>query len=125
MAMKKDKNYYLNLPYKLVVVKMPNDEIYSGQFEAHYAEYPTVIGVGETRAKAMASLDEAFECMIEDLLFAGDKIIEPVIEDIKKRVNVLISKKVLDAIKKTTDNRSVFLERAAQYVLNNKINVLA
>lgn len=123
--MSKDKEYYLNLPYKLVVIKMPNDEIYSGQFEAHYAEYPTVIGVGKTRNEALIKLDEAFECMIEDLLSVGDEIIEPIIEDTKKRVNVLISEKVLEAIKKTTDNRSVFLERSAQYILNNKINVLA
>lgn len=123
--MSKDKEYYLNLPYKLVVIKMPNDEIYSGQFEAYYAEYPTVIGVGKTRNEALTKLDEAFECMIEDLLSVGDEIIEPIIEDTKQRVNVLISEKVLEAIKKTTNNRSVFLERSAQYILNNKINVLA
>jgi len=119
----KNKEYYLNLPYKMVMVKMPNDEIYSGQYEAYYSEYPTVRGVGATRVEAISNLEVAFECMIEDLLSVGEEIIEPVIEDIKKRVNILISEKVLDAIARVADNRSIFLERAAQYVINNKIDM--
>lgn len=122
-VMKKNKEYYLNLPYKMVMVKMPNDEIYGGQYEAHYAEYPTVIGVGKTRIEAISSLDEAFGCMIEDLLSVGDDIIEPIVEDTKKRVNILISEKVLDAIAKISSNRSFFLEKAAQHIINNKITL--
>lgn len=121
--MKKNKEYYLNLPYKMVMVKMPNDEIYGGQYEAHYAEYPTVIGVGKTRIEAISSLDEAFGCMIEDLLSVGDDIIEPIVEDTKKRVNILISEKVLVAIAKISSNRSFFLEKAAQHIINNKITL--
>lgn len=122
-VMKKNKEYYLNLPYKMVMVKMPNDEIYGGQYEAHYVEYPTVIGVGKTRIEAISSLDEAFGCMIEDLLSVGDDIIEPIVEDTKKRVNILISEKVLAAIAKISSNRSFFLEKAAQHIINNKITL--
>ena len=110
--MKKNKEYYLNLPYKMVMVKMPDDEIYGGQYEAHYAEYPTVVGVGKTKIEAISSLDEAFGCMIE-----------PIIEDTKKRVNVLISERVLEAIAKISSNRSFFLEKAAQHIINNKITL--
>ena len=110
--MKKNKEYYLNLPYKMVMVKMPDDEI-----------YPTVVGVGKTKIEAISSLDEAFGCMIEDLLSVGGDIIEPIIEDTKKRVNVLISERVLEAIAKISSNRSFFLEKAAQHIINNKITL--
>lgn len=115
----KDKNYYMNLPYKMVIQR------FEDEFEAHYIEYPKVVGLGNTEEEAIKELKDLFEDMIEVLLRDGLEIKEPEPQIKKQRVNVLISEKVLEAIKKTTNNRSVFLERSAQYILNNKINVLA
>lgn len=115
----RDKNYYMNLPYKMTVQK------YDDEFEAYYTEYPKVIGLGNSEEEAIKDLKDLFGDMIEVLLRDGLTIKEPIKQIRKKRVNVLISEETLNSIKKTTNNRSEFLDKSAQYILNNKINVLA
>ena len=68
---RKDKAYYLSLPYKAIVEK-----IY-GCFVAHYAEYPKITGVGDSEDEAISELREAFECLVDDCLDSGEAIREP------------------------------------------------
>ena len=67
----KNKEYYLNLPYQAIVEK---DD---GCFVAHYAEYPKIIGVGDSKDEAISELREAFECLVDDCLDSGEAIREP------------------------------------------------
>ena len=69
--MKKDKAYYLNLPYTMVIKK--KNEF----FVANYKEYPRIIGCGKTKTEALQDLDEAFESLVDALLEIGDEIKEP------------------------------------------------
>ena len=67
----KNKEYYLNLPYQAIVEK---DD---GCFVAHYAEYPKIIGVGDSKDEAISELREAFECLVDDCLECNEPIREP------------------------------------------------
>lgn len=116
----KTKKYYLNLPYNMVIHKLPDNDRYNGEYEAYYKEYPKIIGLGEDEFLAIKDLKSAFECLIEDCLIDGTKIIEPKPIQIKKRVNVIISEDILNSIKKITTNRSAFFENAAKIVMKDK-----
>lgn len=115
--MKKDLKYYLNLPYKLIVQK---DDDY---FIAYYREYPKVVGAGDTQIEAINDFNKAFKSLIEECLAANEQIKEPIVEDKKQRVSVLIRQSTLKAIKKISSNRSVFLDKAAAYIIKNKIQL--
>ena len=115
--MKKDRNYYLNLPYATILEKDGDD------FVAYHKEYPGITGCGDSEIEAIEELKEAFACLIDDLLEIGEPIIEPIVESKKIRVNVLLKETTLKAIKKITDNRSAFLDKAADYVIKNKITL--
>ena len=56
------------------------------------------IEMGDTKEEALKELDEAFKFTIESALKDGIKILEPVDEDAKVRINLTIPKSVLSAI---------------------------
>lgn len=111
----KNKAYYLNLPYQMLV-KKDGDE-----FVAFYKEYPKITGAGDNEIEAINELKEAFECLIDDCLLRGEVIKEP--SEAKERVNVLLSKSTLAKIKERTKNRSLFLDLSAKFVLENNIKL--
>lgn len=123
--MKKDLRYYLALPYQMIVQKMPEDEFYDNDFVAFYKEYPKIIGIGESEMEAIKELKEAFKCFIIDALESKEIIKEPEFKEKKERINVLISKSTLEKIKARTNNRSKFLDLAANYVLKHNISLEA
>ena len=51
--MKKDVEYYMNLPYEIIVKKLSKDE--GGGYLARYKDYPLVMGDGENEAEAIAN----------------------------------------------------------------------
>ncbi|GKH61384.1 type II toxin-antitoxin system HicB family antitoxin [Campylobacter ureolyticus] len=110
----KDKNYYLNLPYTMEI-KKDDDE-----FVAFYKEYPKITGVGDSEIEAIKDFKEAFSTLLDVLLEDGKEIIEPKPVEKKVRVNIFISERILKEIKKISNNRSDFLAKAAEYVIENK-----
>jgi len=116
----KDKEYYLNLPYKMVISRLtdPDD---SDNFKAYYEEFPHVIGLGKDEAGAIAELKSAFDATIEALLEWGEAIPKPLAFKEKKRINITISAYTLQAIDKIAKNRSAFLEKSAQYMLAHNL----
>lgn len=115
--MKKDLNYYLNLPYEIVVRKLTDDE--GGGYFAYYKDFKGVMGDGESEAEAIADVKEAFRSAVEVMLEMGDFIYEPVSNEEKRvRVNVSLPKSLIDAIDRVSSNRSAFLTKAANIALN-------
>ncbi|EAT99681.1 MULTISPECIES: HicB family protein [Campylobacter] len=111
--MKKDLNYYLNLPYEIIVKKLTKEE--GGGYFARYKDYPYVMGDGESEAEAIADVKEAFKFVIQTDLERGDFIREPETKTI--RVNISLPKSLLEAIDKVASNRSAFLANAASRAL--------
>ena len=77
----KSKEHYLNLPYQAIIEK---DE---GYFVAHYAEYPKITGVGDSKDEAISELREAFECLVDECLASGEAIKEPKIKSKQRSVS--------------------------------------
>lgn len=121
--MKKDRNYYLNLPYQMIVQKIPQDKFYNSEFVAFYKEYPKITGIGDNENEAIKELKEAFECFIVDALKSKDFIKEPEFKERKERINVLLRQSTLKKISEKTKNRSKFLDLAANYVLSHNISL--
>ena len=111
--MKKDKSYYLNLPYEIIVRKLTDDE--GGGYFARYKDFPYIMGDGENEAEAIADVKSAFGGALEVMLANNDFIKEP--NDKKVRVNLSLSQSLLNAIDKVTSNRSQFLSEAANLKL--------
>lgn len=120
--MRKNVNYYLNLPYEMIIQKMPKDKFYNNDFLAFYKEYPKITGIGESEMEAISELKEAFKCFVKDALKSKESIKEPYFKEKKERISVLMRKSTLDKIKEKVKNRSQFLDLAANYVLSHNIH---
>jgi histidine kinase len=79
--MKKDINYYMDLPYTIEVVPIPNSQ--GGGFIARLPEFGrlAITGDGESREEAIANLLAAQKERLSDYLRKGLKIPEPVQEE--------------------------------------------
>ena len=115
--MKKDLNYYLNLPYTISVKKLKDGDYYAEYTDANLTKNTLMAGWGKNEMEAINDLKEAFSCFVESALKDGDFIPEP--NDKSVRVNICLPRSLLNAIDKVTKNRSKFLKDAA-----NKIDEL-
>ncbi|MGG7047976.1 MULTISPECIES: type II toxin-antitoxin system HicB family antitoxin [unclassified Campylobacter] len=114
----KDLDYYRNLPYKIELKKIADDE--GGGWGAFMPEFNGVAlfwGDGKTKQEALNELDLAFDVAIQGLIDSDIAIPEPTSQTSKVRVNVSLSRQILDAIDKVSKNRSAFLEDAAKMAL--------
>lgn len=71
----KDLDYYMNLPYEIIVRKLSADE--GGGYFASYKDFPYIMGDGESKAEAIADVKSAFRGAVEVMLECGDTIKEP------------------------------------------------
>lgn len=116
--MKKDLNYYLNLPYKIELKKIPESE--GGGWGAFMPEFNGAAffyGDGESKGEALDELEVAFKATLETLLESGDVIPEPVSEEKARRINITMPEAVIKAIDSVSSNRSAWLTQAARQAL--------
>lgn len=113
--MKKDLNYYLNLPYTISVKKLKDGDYYAEYTDANLTKNTLMAGWGKNEMEAINDLKEAFSCFVESALKDGDFIPEP--NDKSVRVNICLPRSLLNAIDKVTKNRSKFLSEAANMKL--------
>lgn len=120
--MKKDVNYYLNLPYKIELKKIPENE--GGGWGAFMPEFNGIAffyGDGETKSEALEDLDAAFKFTLEGLIEDNIPIPMPAQSDKSKNLAVTIKQSLVDEIdfyaKKMGLSRSAFLAVSAkQYI---------
>ena len=112
----KDLQYYLNLPYEIIVRKLSQKD--GGGYFASYKDFPYIMGDGESEAEAIADVKKAFAFVIETDLAEGKRIKEPSNTEAKVRINITLDKSLIEAIDKVTHNRSKFLANCAKEALN-------
>lgn len=71
----KDLNYYMNLPYEIIVRPLSKDE--GGGYLARYKDFKYIMGDAESEAEVIADVKSAFSGAIEVMLENGDEIKEP------------------------------------------------
>ena len=116
--MKKDLNYYLNLPYEAIVVKDKNFDN-SVYYYAYYKEYKYIKGTGDNEAEAIKDLKEAFKCALVEMIADNENIIEPhAISDKTKNYAITMKENIMqeidEAAKKLGISRSAFLVVSAK-----------
>lgn len=119
--MKKGQKYYSSLPYKMIIQKSGKGRSGNEDFVAFYKEYPKIAGIGKNELKAIAELKKHFKAFIEQCLKDGVEIKEPLLKEKKEKVMVLIRQSTLKNIAEKTNNRSKFLDLAANYILERNI----
>ncbi|WP_033915812.1 HicB family protein [Campylobacter sputorum] len=107
--MKKDLDYYLNLPYTIVVKKLNDGDYFAKYSDAGLIKNNLMAGWGKSEMEAIKDLKEAFACYVESALKNGETIYEPIDENVKIRINLTIPKGVVNAIDLVTKNRSAWL----------------
>ena len=117
--MKKDLNYYLSLPYEIILRKLSDDE--GGGYIARYKDFPFICADGENETQALKELNEAFKAAIIIMLENKDYIKEPKENDKKIRVNIMISKELLARVDKQSNNRSQFISECIKEHLESKV----
>ncbi|EAJ1453072.1 type II toxin-antitoxin system HicB family antitoxin [Campylobacter jejuni] len=113
----KDLDYYLNLPYEIIIKKL--DEKDGGGYFARYKDFPYIIGDGENEIEALKDLKEAFKGALEVMLEKGDYIKEPIDNEAKIRINITLPKSLVEAIDTISDNRSKFLADLANSAIKS------
>ena len=112
----KDLNYYLNLPYEIVIRKLSDKE--GGGYFARYKDFPYIMGDGKNEFEALKDAKEAFKGAINLMLEKKDFIKEPLKNSEKTRINISLPKSLLKAIDEVSSNRSEFFTNLAFKALN-------
>lgn len=89
--MQKDLEYYLNLPYEIILRKLKPQE--GGGYFAYYRDFPYIMGDGENEIEALRDVKDAFKGAIAVMLEKKDYIKET--EDKRVRINIAPSPKSL------------------------------
>ncbi|HHO0739004.1 TPA: type II toxin-antitoxin system HicB family antitoxin [Campylobacter coli] len=116
--MKKDINYYLNLPYKINLVKL-DDGDYLAQFDDKELNKLVLMAeYGKTPNEATEDLKNAFACYLEEALAKNEFIPEPIQKDKSKNLAITLKNSLVDEIdfysKKMGLSRSAFLAVSAK-----------
>ena len=115
--MKKNLDYYLNLPYTITVKRLDDGDYFAQYADIGLTKNNLMAGWGKNEAEAISDLKEAFACCVESALQSEEIIYEPIDENAKVRINLTIPKGVLNAIDAITNNRSAWLSELARKAL--------
>lgn len=115
----KNLDYYLNLPYEIIIKKLSDKD--GGGYFARYKDFPYIMGDGDNELEALQDVKNAFKGALELMLEKGDFIKEPSSDEAKIRLNITLPKSLVEAIDRISPNRSKFLADCANRVLANNI----
>lgn len=116
--MKKDINYYLNLPYNINLTQLEDGDYFAQFNDKELNNFVLLAGDGKTPNEAIKDLKEAFACYLEEALKNDDFIPEPVQNDKSENLAITLKNSLIDEIdfyaKKMGLTRSAFLALSAK-----------
>ncbi len=116
--MKKDINYYLNLPYNINLTQLEDGDYFAQFNDKELNNFVLLAGDGKTPNEAIKDLREAFACYLEEALKNDDFIPEPVQNDKSENLAITLKNSLIDEIdfyaKKMGLTRSAFLALSAK-----------
>ena len=92
----KDKNYYLNLDYDIIISKISKED--GGGYFAYYKDYSGVMGDGNTKQEAIKDVKDAFSAFVEVAILNKDPIKEPNTYYKSKRINITMPQNILEKL---------------------------
>lgn len=118
----KDLNYYMNLPYEIIVRKLSSDE--GGGYFASYKDFPYIMGDGENEIEAITDVKKAFKFVIETDLTEGKAIKEPKQKtDKTKNLAITLKESILNKTdqyaKELGISRSAFVSKSIENYISS------
>lgn len=116
--MQKDLKYYLNLPYKISVVKLEDGDYYAKFEDRELTKKTLMCGVGKNANEAIKDLWDCFSCFVEEALNSKEKIPEPRAKNKSKNIAITLKYSLIEEIddcaKELGISRSAFLALCAK-----------
>ncbi|MEW6273541.1 MAG: type II toxin-antitoxin system HicB family antitoxin [Bacillota bacterium] len=114
----KNKNveYYLGLPYRVVIHPSPE-----GGYAVEIPELPGCLSQGETLQEALEMIEDAKLCWISDALERGEEVPEPVDEAYSGRILVRAPKSLHRALAERAREEGVSLNQFIVYQLSRAL----
>ena len=75
--MKKNLDYYLNLPYTIIVKRLDDDDYFAQYADIGLTKNNLMAGWGKSEAEAISDLKSAFKDALAQMLSDNEEIIEP------------------------------------------------
>lgn len=121
----KDKDYYMNIDYDIIVSKLSKED--GGGYFAYYKDFKGVMGDGETKDDVIDDVKKAFESFVEVSISEQTPIFEPNKLSKAKKINITIPEDKLINLdifaKKLNINRSKLITALADKLLNGDIRL--
>ncbi|PAF44536.1 HicB family protein [Helicobacter sp. 11S02596-1] len=114
MHQKKDLNYYFNLPYDILIKKIPESEGGGyGAFMPDFKEVAFFYGDGDSPDEALKELKEAFIVTLESMMDRKVPIPEPATDNSDKsvRLNITLPERIVNIL--DTKAKELCLNRSA------------
>ncbi len=117
--MTKDLNYYMGLPYSVVLHPSPE-----GGYAAEIPDLPGCISQGQDKLEAIEMIEDAKRCWLESALTDGVKIIEPVSSNYSGKLNIRIPKSLHRNLAEQAKDEKVSLNQYIVYQLSRSVGHL-
>ena len=117
MKIEKDVNYYMNLPYTIVLKKYPD-----GSYFAEIKELPGCMTEADSKEEVLAMIDDAMRGWIEITIQDDRPIPEPVEENYSGRILLRTPKSLHKSLLDKAKNEGVSLNQYLVYQLSKSIN---
>jgi antitoxin HicB len=117
MKMSKDLQYYLQLPYRIVLYPSPE-----GGYAVEIPELPGCLSQGETKEEALAMIEDAKRCWLIDAMEHGDPIPEPTSdEEYSGRILIRTTRSLHRALVEKAREENTSLNQFINYQLTRGI----
>jgi antitoxin HicB len=114
----KDLNYYMNLPYTIVLKKYPD-----GGYFAEVRELPGCMTEADNKEEALTMIDDAMQGWIEIAIQDGRPIPEPLDESYSGRILLRTPKSLHKALLDRAKGEGVSLNQYLLYQLSKSANI--
>jgi predicted RNase H-like HicB family nuclease len=115
----KDLEYYLNLNYEIRLRKLSEEE--GGGWFAEIPKLPGCMSDGATPEEALANLQDAKKCWIENCLELGRLVPEPVPENYSGQIRIRIPRSLHRIMAEKAREENVSLNQYISYQLARSV----
>jgi len=116
MGIEKNFDYYMGLPYTIIIKPSPE-----GGYVAKIKELPGCLTQGETLTEATEMIEDAKKVWIDIALQDGEEIPEPVLEEYSGRFNIRIPKSLHKDLTFKAKEENVSLNQLTTYLLSSGV----
>ncbi len=116
MRVEKNFDYYMSLPYTMIIKQSPE-----GGFVGKINELPGCLAQGETRVEVLEMLEDAKAAWIDVALEDNDEIPEPLTKEYSGKFNIRIPKTLHKDLIIKAEEENISLNQLTTYLLSSGV----